>query len=125
MKILVDMNLSPIWVSVFESHGIEAVHWSEIGEPNASDTEIFNVAKNENYIVFTHDLDFGDILAATGAVSPSVIQVRTDDTSPQALESIFITAIKRFESHLTKGALITIDYEKSRARVLPIERLED
>jgi len=32
--------------------------------------------------VFTHDLDFGDILAATGAEAPSVIQVRTEDTTP-------------------------------------------
>jgi predicted nuclease of predicted toxin-antitoxin system len=35
MKILIDMNLSPDWVSVFEADRHEAVHWSRIGEPGA------------------------------------------------------------------------------------------
>ena len=32
MKILIDMNLSPMWVQFLVSHGIEAVHWSTIGD---------------------------------------------------------------------------------------------
>jgi predicted nuclease of predicted toxin-antitoxin system len=40
MKFLIDMNLSPQWVSVFEDAGWEAQHWSFIGKPNAPDREI-------------------------------------------------------------------------------------
>ncbi|MDJ0673802.1 MAG: DUF5615 family PIN-like protein [Calothrix sp. MO_167.B42] len=40
MKILIDMNLSPDWVGVFERYNIEAIHWSTIGEPSAKDTVI-------------------------------------------------------------------------------------
>lgn len=36
-------------------------------------------AGGAGYVVFTHDLDFGDILAATNADDPSVIQVRTQN----------------------------------------------
>jgi predicted nuclease of predicted toxin-antitoxin system len=32
-------------------------------------------ARANRYIVFTHDLDFGSLLAATGAETPSVIQI--------------------------------------------------
>ncbi|MCC5635132.1 DUF5615 family PIN-like protein [Nostoc sp. CHAB 5844] len=32
MKILIDINLSPEWVETFAQAGIEAVHWSTIGE---------------------------------------------------------------------------------------------
>ena len=32
MKILIDMNLSPEWVAVFENHGWSAVHWSTVGD---------------------------------------------------------------------------------------------
>jgi predicted nuclease of predicted toxin-antitoxin system len=32
MKILIDMNLSPLWVRFLVTDGIEAVHWSAIGE---------------------------------------------------------------------------------------------
>lgn len=44
MKILIDMNLSPAWVGYLQSQGIEAQHWSEIGQPNAADTVIFDWA---------------------------------------------------------------------------------
>jgi len=36
-------------------------------------------AKDNGYVVFTHDLDFSALLAATQAECSSVIQVRTQD----------------------------------------------
>jgi predicted nuclease of predicted toxin-antitoxin system len=66
MKLLIDMNLSPRWVQVFEQAGIQAVHWSLIGPGNAPDREIMAFAKSGGWVVLTHDLDFGAILAATG-----------------------------------------------------------
>ncbi len=65
MKVLVDMNLSPQWVPVLERHGWQAVHWSSVGDPRASDSAILGWAKANGYVVFTHDLDFGAILAST------------------------------------------------------------
>lgn len=125
MKFLVDMNLSPSWIPTLKEHDVDAVHWSDVGKPDASDQEIFRKARKQNYVVFTHDLDFGDILAATGARGPSVIQVRTEDTTPEELLPIFLSSIKQFESHLLNGAIITIDAEKTRARILPIEESKD
>jgi predicted nuclease of predicted toxin-antitoxin system len=63
MKILIDMNLSPGWVDVFRSRDIEAVHWSHIGAANAKDELVIQHARMNGFIVFTHDLDFGAILA--------------------------------------------------------------
>jgi predicted nuclease of predicted toxin-antitoxin system len=65
MKLLIDMNLSPEWVRVLGDKGFQALHWSKIGMPNAPDHEIMAWAKENGYILFTHDLDFGAILAAT------------------------------------------------------------
>jgi predicted nuclease of predicted toxin-antitoxin system len=31
MKILIDMNLSPTWVSILEEAGYKATHWSFVG----------------------------------------------------------------------------------------------
>jgi predicted nuclease of predicted toxin-antitoxin system len=120
MKILIDMNLSPDWVQVFEKYGIESVHWSTIGDPRAIDRVIMNWASTNSYIVFTNDLDFGTLLAATQAESPSVIQVRTQDLLPASIENLVIEALNRFESELESGALITIDLTRSRVRILPI-----
>lgn len=67
MKLLIDMNLSPDWVEVLNQEGWEAVHWREIGDPRAADVVIMEWARSNGYTVFTHDLDFGTLLAATRA----------------------------------------------------------
>lgn len=36
MKLLIDMNLSPLWVDTLTRHGWEAVHWSTVGDPHAT-----------------------------------------------------------------------------------------
>ena len=120
MKLPIDMNLSPAWVKVFESQGLKAIHWSTVGEPKALDQVIFAWASEHDYIVFTHDLDFGSILAATGQTKPSVVQVRTQDVTPNHLERIVLSALRQFENLLLQGALVTIEEEKLRARILPL-----
>jgi predicted nuclease of predicted toxin-antitoxin system len=52
MKLLVDMNLSPRWVGLTKA-GFEAVHWSNVGAANASDTEIMRYASTHDYVVLT------------------------------------------------------------------------
>ncbi len=47
-------------------------HWSEVGDPRATDKAILDWARKNGYWVVTNDLDFGDILAATNALCPSV-----------------------------------------------------
>lgn len=77
-------------------------------------------ARTNGFIVFTHDLDFGSILAATQAMRPSVIQIRTQDVSIAHLKEMVVALLQRFESVLEAGALITVDEAKSRVRVLPL-----
>jgi predicted nuclease of predicted toxin-antitoxin system len=122
MKILVDMNLSPDWVEVFARHGLIAVHWSTIGDPRAEDPILFQWARANSYVVFTHDLDFGTLLALTQAESPSVIQVRTQDVTPDYLEAMVIGALNEYRSLLEAGALIVLDEGKSRVRILPLSK---
>ncbi len=122
MKLLVDMNLSPVWVEVLKQAGFEAIHWSEIGAPNAPDTTLFAWAREQGYIVLTHDMDFGAMLAATGADSPSVFQIRTDDVSPKALAPRAISILRRFTPELLAGALVVVDEARERVRILPLVR---
>jgi predicted nuclease of predicted toxin-antitoxin system len=122
MKILVDMNLSPDWVDVFARHGLSAVHWSTVGDPRAEDPILMQWARENDYVVFTHDLDFGTLLALTQAESPSAIQVRTQDVSPHYLEAMVIGGLNKYESLLEAGALIVLDEGKSRVRILPLSK---
>ena len=120
LNLLVDMNLSPQWVPVLCKHGWQAMHWSTIGNPGASDKEIMDWARDQQYVVFTHDLDFGTMLALTHEAGPSVLQVRAEDTLPDFLEEAVIAALNQHEEELSTGALVVVDESRSRVRVLPI-----
>ena len=65
MNLLLDMSLSPVLCGVLNSAGFEAVHWSAVGEFNATDPELMLYAARQNYAVITHDLDFGASLATS------------------------------------------------------------
>ncbi len=46
MKILLDMNLSPLWVPFLEAGGYEVKYWTEIGAITAPDIEIMEWARS-------------------------------------------------------------------------------
>lgn len=89
-------------------------------DPKATDRTIMKWARERRYIVFTNDLDFGAILAATQAYSPSVIQVRTQDLLPDSIGKLVVQALLKYQEQLEQGALISIDRLNSRVRILPI-----
>ena len=115
------MNLPPSWVEFLNKEGFEAVHWSRIGDFGATDEVILEWAKKNEQVVFTHDLDFGALLAATRGEGPSVIQMRTQDTFPESCGEMIIKALNQFEDELTKGALLSVDRHKARVRILPLK----
>jgi predicted nuclease of predicted toxin-antitoxin system len=121
MRLLVDMNLSPRWIKVLADADIEAAHWSILGANNAPDSQIMAYASTNNYVVLTHDLDFSAILAATHGEKPSVVQIRAEDVSPDAIGKQVIIALRQMTSELEKGALLTVDPNRTRLRVLPLQ----
>lgn len=121
MRLLIDMNLSPRWVGLLNGAGIEAAHWSTIGAHNAVDPLIMAYAAEHDYVVLTHDLDFGAILAATQGEKPSVVQIRADDVSPEAIGAPVVVALRQMADELHQGALLTIDTSRARLRVLPLQ----
>ena len=120
MKFLVDENMSRKWVQELKVHGHQAVHWLEVGKKSAPDNEILLYAKSTKAVVLTCDLDFGDILAATGDKTPSVLQLRPRKMRPEILMPQVIEAITKYNWLFKSGVLLTIDSKKTRARALPL-----
>jgi predicted nuclease of predicted toxin-antitoxin system len=120
VKLLLDMNLSPDWVPYLGQAGFKAIHWSTLGKATAPDTEIFEKARSSRSIIFTHDLDFGSILALTNARAPSVVQVRTQDITPSSAGPLVLNSLRQFQPELEKGALVVIEEARSRVRILPL-----
>jgi predicted nuclease of predicted toxin-antitoxin system len=120
MKLLIDMNLSPVWVRFLADSGFDSVHWSSIGPSAAPDTQIMDYASANGLVVFTHDLDFGALLAKRQTRQPSVLQIRAQDVLPAAIGEIVVRALQTSRAHLAVGALVTVDPNRSRIRLLPI-----
>lgn len=120
IKILIDMNLSPDWVPLLQNAGWSVVHWSIAGDPKATDRSIMDWAQANGYVVFTHDLDFGTLLALTHKTGPSVLQVRGEDVLADHMGNLVVAAIRQHETELESGALVVVDEWKNRVRVLPI-----
>lgn len=114
------MNLSPSWVPFLEKAGFDATHWSQVGSPAAPDSELMAWARKNGQVVFTHDMDFGALLAATRARGPSVLQARVKDTLPASLGNDVVRVLTLRREPLEKGALVTIEKSRSRVRVLPL-----
>jgi len=121
VKILVDMNLSPQWVPFLSGKGIESVHWSSVGRPDADDPTIMEWARQEGFVLFTHDLDVGTVLAYTRARGPSVIQVRTQDVMPGKLGPLLLAVLREHEGALIQGAIVVVEEAQSRVRILPVK----
>lgn len=93
-----------------------------VGDPRATDAELLRFAADGGFVVFTHDLDFGALLASSGARGPSVVQLRSQDVLPEVHLEVVVSALDRFAGELEAGALVTIDPRGARTRLLPLRR---
>ena len=79
-------------------------------------------ARDNDFVAVTHDLDFGDILAATGGAKPSVVQVRSSGLGVAQIGAPIIRGLAICAEELDAGALVTIDALRTRVRLLPLQR---
>ncbi len=60
------------------------------------------------------------LLASSGALRPSILQVRTRDVLPSHIGMLVLRAIERAQAHIARGAIVTVDEANARIRVLPV-----
>jgi predicted nuclease of predicted toxin-antitoxin system len=120
LAFLADMGVSPRTVAVLIAAGFDAVHGRDLGLGQADDAQILARAASERRVVLTFDLDFGDILAASGGTSPSVIIIRTTVQTPTVVNPLLLAVIAKQHEALTEGCLIVIDDSCYRLRHLPV-----
>lgn len=72
MKFLLDMPVSTALLDVLDTYGHEGVHAYQIGKAQATDSELLEIARRENRVVITADLDFPRLLALSSAAGPGI-----------------------------------------------------
>jgi predicted nuclease of predicted toxin-antitoxin system len=121
MKFLADMGISPNTVLFLQQLGHEAVHISALGKPKAPDSEILLIARTEKRIVLTHDLDFGDLMAASQSKLPSVVIFRLGDMRPENVNNYLNVICQAHQQALEAGAILSVTERRIRVRQLPIQ----
>ena len=120
MRFLGDMGVAQSTLAWLLDKGHDAIHLREQGLCRFSDSDITEKARKEGRIIITFDLDFGDIMAASGGTAPSVIILRLDDQRPQQVNSRLMQVLEESSDALRKGAIISVDERRHRVRMLPI-----
>lgn len=120
MKFLADMGISPKTVAFLNDLGQEAVHLHDEGLERLPDPDILEKARHEGRVLLTHDLDFGELVAASGARLPSVIIFRLRNMHPEQVNYRLREIISQHHHPLAQGAVLSVSERQVRVRLLPI-----
>jgi predicted nuclease of predicted toxin-antitoxin system len=71
-------------------------------------------------VVVTHDLDFGEIVAASGGRLPSVITFRLRDMRVGNVTRHLEALLQNHRDEMEKGSLVSVTEGRIRVRSLPI-----
>lgn len=122
MRFLADVGVSRSTAEALRKLGHETTHLREEGLQRLPDDQILEMARGENRIVLTFDLDFGDLLAAGGHRLPSVIIFRLHDQTPASVNPKLFSLLAEREEELKAGAIVIVEDRRYRLRSLPIHR---
>jgi predicted nuclease of predicted toxin-antitoxin system len=114
------MNLSPVTVAALAADGMDIVRVSDLLPVNASDEDILNLARRDERVVITQDMDFSALLALGGHERPSLVTLRLLDTDPNVVTRRLRRVLPQIETVLRQGCAVTVEDYTVRARRLPI-----
>ncbi len=121
MRFLVDASMSPVVVQVLRTAGHDAVHVGEVIRLNAPDVDILEHAAREQRVVVAAETDFGGLLASQQAAKPSAVLFhRQTGRRPREQAALLQANLASVESDLQGGAIVVIEEQRVRVRLLPI-----
>ncbi|MBN2389091.1 MAG: DUF5615 family PIN-like protein [Anaerolineae bacterium] len=120
MKFLADMGISPTTADFLHDLGYDAVHLHTLDLDQLPDSAILEKARLENRVVITHNLDFGELAAASGTLFPRVIIFRLRSMRPERVNRYLQSIIRQYAKDLRAGAIISVTDGLIRVRHLPI-----
>ncbi len=120
MKFLANMGISPVTVGFLRQLGHDALHLHEAGLDRLPDSDIVEEARKEGRILLTSDLDFGDLLAASGEALPSVVIFRLRNMQPDNVNRHLRYILDNHAGDLTQGVIVSVAEDHVRLRRLPV-----
>ena len=97
-----------------------AEHVADLDMSDADDDAILNTAQQRDSIVVTFDADFHQLMAVSGARSPSVIRIRMERLKGDQVAAILKQVISAASTELVAGAVVSVTPSRIRVRALPV-----
>jgi len=125
MKFLADVGIARSTVEALRERGQDATHLAEQGLQHLADAAILRKAREEQRILLTLDLDFGDLVAAGLHLRPSVVIFRLRNRSPSRVTTRLLQVLGSCPAELESGAVVIVEDAGHRVRRLPISSAAD
>ncbi len=114
------MGLARRTVEWLREQGHDAIHLRDEGLQRLPDPDILAKAAGEARILLTMDLDFPQLLAASGGRFPSLIVFRLANERWENVNARLADVLGSFSSQLDSGAIISVRDTLIRIRKLPL-----
>jgi predicted nuclease of predicted toxin-antitoxin system len=121
MRFLLDMPVSALLLDVLNTHGHEGIHAYQIGKDRAPDIELLEIARRENRIIITADLDFPRLLALSLATGPGTILFRGGNYSDVEMCKLLERVLEKVLPEVLESSICVVDKSRIRVARLPID----
>jgi predicted nuclease of predicted toxin-antitoxin system len=120
VRFLIDECLFPTLAALLRDHGHDAVHLVDLDSCGAPDTVVMRLAREQRRILVSADTDFGELLAMSNDVTPSVVLFRGSEVDAKILTTILLANLEQLHDALITGAIVVILDDRIRVRPLPV-----
>jgi predicted nuclease of predicted toxin-antitoxin system len=107
-RLLLDQGIPLSAAARLQSLGFDAVHIQTLGMGRATDRNILEYARSERRTVVTLDADFHALLAMGNEAAPSVMRIRREGLSGQAIAQLLLQIWPMIQAQIEAGAMASI-----------------
>lgn len=123
MNVLLNENLPPALAADLNTFGWNTMHVKKLGLLGATDHTIVSYAEQHDFVIFTHDLDYGRLVSLSGKSKPSVVTLRLKKINTTILFQLMLRNRTQIEKILCEPCLLVVTDRDLRYKRLPISRI--
>ena len=116
------MPVTPDAAPHLRAAGHDAIHAVDLGLARASDNELLTVARREERVIITADLDYPRLIALEQADRPGVILFRGGAYSDREMLALLDRVLARASTLDLEHSIVVVDRKRIRRRALPISK---
>lgn len=120
MKFLIDMPVTPDAVPHLRAAGHDAIHAVDLGLSRSPDSQVLEVARREERVIVTADLDYPRLIALHQADRPGVVLFRGGAYSDTEMLALLDRVLAQASALDLGHSIVVVDRTRIRRRALPI-----